>query len=117
MSPFSRPHPTIKTKPKCWDSLSFFRFHHLNLLPFGVQEGLLSLRHADDGRYRDLEEVIRLVATDEMNCEKLVRKSIAAIVKQSSLEQTFKSAVAAGVRKSLVYAMSKVKKNFKSRIK
>ena len=67
-----------------------------------------------DGRYRDMEEVIRLLATDELNCPKLVRRSISDVVRSSSLHQTVKSALGAGVFKSIKYASAKLSKMIKS---
>ena len=67
-----------------------------------------------DGRSRDMEEVIRLLATDELKCSKLVRRATSDIVRASSWNQTIKSALAAGVFKSVKYASAKLKKMFKS---
>ncbi|XP_067938956.1 phosphatidate cytidylyltransferase, mitochondrial-like [Watersipora subatra] len=92
------------------------RFHHLNLLPWGVQERLAGYRNKD-GRYRDMEEVIRLLATDGPGCQRWVRRSVSDIVRASSWNQTVKSALAAGVVNSIKYASAKLKKMAKSMTK
>lgn len=57
---------------------------------------------------------MRLLATDEANCDTLVRRVISDIVRQSSFQQTITSALAAGINKSIKYALAKVRKKIKS---
>lgn len=92
------------------------RFHHLNQLPWGILERLVIYRNKD-GRSRDTEEVIRLLATDELNCAEVVSRSISDIVRSSSWNQTVKSALAAGGMKSFRYASAKLKKMVKSQMR
>ena len=90
------------------------QFHHLNLLPKAVQQGFLVqktvLRKSPSPP--DLEEVIWTLAHD-WDCGEYVAKSIARIVQKSSRSQSIKGVFTAGVRKSVTYSCSKVKKMFK----
>ena len=87
--------------------------HHLNLLPLVLQVGLVNYRNAD-GRMRDTEEVLRSFAYDS-ECREVIKKCISGIVKQSSLSQSVKGILTAGVSKSLRYSYSKLNKMWKSK--
>ena len=92
------------------------RFYHLNLLPRCVIEGLFIAKQGKDPYiYPDNEEFIRKMALDG-NCKEYVAKSIAGIVKKSSKRQSLKGIWTAGLRKSVKYSFSKVKKMFKGMI-
>lgn len=89
------------------------RFYSLNLLPRCVIEGLLLAKHGNDHAiYADSEEFIRKMAQD-VDCKEYIGKSIAGIVKKSSWSQSVKGIWTAGLRKSIKYSLSKVKKMLK----
>lgn len=85
------------------------QFHHLNLLPKAVQQGLLKQKTVPGKAPPDLEEVIWSLAHD-WDCAEYVAKSIAHIVASSSWSQSIKGIFTAGVRKTVRYSYSKVKK-------
>ena len=88
------------------------QFHHLNLLPKGVQQGLLEQKTVPGRTPPDLEEVIGSLAHD-WDCGEYVAKSIANIVARSSWSQSIKGIFTAGTRKTVRYSCSKVKKMVK----
>lgn len=88
------------------------QFHHLNLLPKAVQQGLLQQKTIAGRTPPDLEEVIWTLAHD-WDCGEYVAKSIANIVNKSSWSQSVKGIFTAGVKKSVTYSFSKVKKMIK----
>jgi len=90
------------------------RFYHLNILPRCLIDQLLELKQADGLRiYPDAEEFIRLMAQDG-NCREYVAESVANIVKKSSRSQSIKGILTAGLRKSVKYSYSKVRKMLKA---
>lgn len=95
---------------QCLSHLS--QFHHLNLLPKGVQQGLLQQKTTPGRSPPDLEEVIWTLAHD-WDCGEYVAKSLANIVARSSWSQSIKGILTAGVRKTVKYSYSKVKKMVK----
>ena len=86
-------------------------YHHLNLLPKSLMFRLVNARSAD-GRHRDTEQVLRSLANDS-ECRNVVRTCVSAIVRKSSMSQTAKGLLTAGLTKSLRYGMSKLKKMWK----
>ena len=88
------------------------QFHHLNLLPKAVQHGLLVQMTVPGKSPPDLEEVIWTLAHD-WDCGEYVAKSIANIVQRSSWNQSVKGILTAGIRKTVSYSCSKVKKMLK----
>lgn len=83
---------------------------HLNLLPKWPVRRIVS--EWNRGKYRmDTEDVLRAVANSN-RCRDIVRKSLAAIIWQSSIKQSIKNIPAAGISKSLSYAWSKALKTF-----
>jgi len=86
-------------------------YHHLNLLPKSLMFRLVTARSAD-GRHRDTEQVLRSLANDT-ECRNIVQSCVAAIVRKSSVSQTAKGLLTAGVTKSLRYGISKLKKMWK----
>lgn len=89
------------------------RFYHLNHVPRVVLEELLKIRRKSfPDLYPDVEDLIRSMALDS-DCATFVSHSIANIVKTSSWSQSIKSIGTAGVRKSVRYSWSKVKKMVK----
>uniref|UniRef100_A0A0B6ZZU2 Phosphatidate cytidylyltransferase, mitochondrial n=2 Tax=Arion vulgaris TaxID=1028688 RepID=A0A0B6ZZU2_9EUPU len=89
------------------------RHHHLKCLPGQVLYGLL-LQKYQVGVFPDLEEIIKRHAYDS-ECGKYVASSVRAIVKRSSLTQSLKGILTAGLTKSLRYTLNKVLKKLKSR--
>lgn len=95
-------------------SLSYVsRFHHLNLLPKCVLNGVMNYCNRD-GRFRDFEEVIDKVAHDS-DCSDIIQQSVRNIVMKSSLSQSIKGVLTAGARKSVQYSCAKLKKMMKSK--
>lgn len=88
------------------------QFCHQNLLPKGVQQGLLQQKTVPGRTPPDLEEVIGSLAHD-WYCGEYVAKSIANIVARSSWSQSIKGIFTAGTRKTVRYRCSKVKKMVK----
>lgn len=66
------------------------------------------------GVFPDLEEIIKRHAYDS-ECGKYVANSISDIVKRSSLSQSLKGILTAGLTKSLRYSFNKIIKKIKSR--
>ena len=93
----------------CEQSLSpTSKLHHLNLLPKMIQNGLVVYRNKD-GRYRDTEEVLRSFAHDS-ECNEVIKKCVSNVVKQSSLTQSVKGIITAGMTKSVKYSWNKLQK-------
>ncbi|KAK4292612.1 hypothetical protein Pmani_034633 [Petrolisthes manimaculis] len=88
------------------------RLYHLSMLPKKLQLMLMKEWNRD-GRKRDLEDVLRAAAHDTDTDDVIVR-GIEDIVKTSSLTQSVKGILTAGVLKSIRYSWSKVKKMWKS---
>jgi translocator assembly and maintenance protein 41 len=86
-------------------------YHHLNLLPKWLMFRLVKLRTAD-GRHRDTEQVLRGLANDS-ECRQVVQTCISSIVRTSSITQTAKGLLTAGVRKSVRYGYNKLRKMWK----
>ncbi|XP_005095408.1 phosphatidate cytidylyltransferase, mitochondrial [Aplysia californica] len=89
------------------------RHHHLKCLPTKVLYGLLMQKY-QIGVFPDLEEIIKLHAYDS-DCGSHVAQSIRHIVKRSSVSQSLKGILTAGVLKSLRYSSSKILKKVRSR--
>lgn len=89
------------------------RHHHLKCLPGQVLYGLLMQKY-QVGVFPDLEEIIKKHAYDK-ECGKYVATSVQHIVKKSSLTQSIKGILTAGLLKSLRYSTSKILKKLRSR--
>ncbi|XP_050307469.1 phosphatidate cytidylyltransferase, mitochondrial [Anthonomus grandis grandis] len=88
------------------------RLHHLNQLPRLPQK--LLTRYWNKGNFRqDTEDVLRAIAYDP-DCGMIVSQRINEIVWKSSVRQSLKGILTAGVFKSLQYSSRKIKKMFKS---
>jgi len=83
-------------------------YHHLNLLPKSLMFELVNAQSAD-GRHRDTEQVLRSLANDT-ECRNVVQSCASTIVRKSSVSQTAKGLLTAGLTKSLRYGISKLKK-------
>lgn len=89
------------------------RFYHLHHIPRVVLEELLSIRKKlFPNIYPDVEDLVRSTALDS-DCAMYVSQSIANIVNKSSWSQSVKSVLTAGLKKSVKYSWSKVKKMLK----
>jgi len=86
-------------------------YHHLNLLPKSLMFQLVNARSAD-GRHHDTEQVLRSLANDT-ECRNVVQSCVSTIVRKSSVSQTVKGLLTAGLTKSFRYGMSKLKKMWK----
>jgi len=86
-------------------------YHHLNLLPKSLMFELVNARSAD-GRHRDTEQVLRSLANDT-ECRNVVQSCVSKIVQKSSISQTAKGLLTAGMIKSVRYGMNKLRKMWK----
>ena len=66
-----------------------------------------------DGRYRDVEEVLRSAAYDR-DSEDIIRRALSKIVANPSMSQAAKGVISAGVFKTVKYSSAKLAKMFKS---
>lgn len=87
--------------------------HHLEMLPKHVQWNLQSQWNKRDGKVRDIEEVIFQLAYS-FDFPRYVDQALRSIVFRSSVQQTLKNVLSAGVRKSIVYSLAKLGKMIKS---
>ena len=92
------------------------RQHHLNLLPKMLQLGLVN-QYNKDGRYRDVEEVLRNYSSINSECTEVIENCVHGIVRQSSLSQSVKGIFTAGFLKSIRYSASKLRKMWNSQQK
>lgn len=89
------------------------RYHHLNLLPKMVLQGLVDMYNTSDGKSRDIEEVIYSLCHGN-SCNDLVAQSVCKIVKKSSKNQSVKNIFTAGLLKSMRYSGKKIYKMINS---
>lgn len=84
------------------------RLHHLNQLPRWPQK--LLTRYWNKGHFRqDTEDVLRAIAYDP-DCGTIVSQRINEIVWNSSVKQSIKGILTAGIMKSVRYSTRKIKK-------
>ena len=88
------------------------RHHHLTLLPKNVQGKLVSVWN-EDGRYRDVEDVLRAAAF-ERDSGDVINTVLEKIVWAPSITQAIKGIITAGISKSTIYGLAKLKKGLKS---
>ncbi|XP_067319676.1 phosphatidate cytidylyltransferase, mitochondrial isoform X2 [Anolis sagrei] len=84
------------------------QFAQLMALPRTLQQQITSLVDPP-GKNRDVEEILLQVAHDP-DCGLVVHQGISGIVRSSSLIQTAKTALTAGVKKSVTYSLKKLYK-------
>ncbi|XP_042310265.1 phosphatidate cytidylyltransferase, mitochondrial [Sceloporus undulatus] len=84
------------------------QFAQLMALPRTLQQQITSLMDPP-GKNRDVEEILLQVAHDP-DCGLVVHQGISGIVRASSLIQTAKTALTAGMKKSVTYSMKKLYK-------
>ncbi|XP_029456641.1 phosphatidate cytidylyltransferase, mitochondrial isoform X2 [Rhinatrema bivittatum] len=80
-------------------------------LPKNLQQQITALVDLP-GKNRDVEEILLLVAQDP-DCGLVIQQGICEIVKSSSVTQSVKGILTAGVRKSVYYSLKKVHKMWK----
>lgn len=88
------------------------KLHHLNQLPRWPQKALT--RFWNRGTLRqDTEDVLRAIAYDP-DCDVIVQQCINDIVWQSSVRQSLKGILTAGLLKSMLYSGQKIIKMFRN---
>ncbi|XP_053577070.1 phosphatidate cytidylyltransferase, mitochondrial isoform X2 [Bombina bombina] len=88
------------------------QFIQLMALPKTLQQKITALVDPP-GKNRDVEEILLQVAHDP-DCGNIVQEAIFAIVKSSSLTQSAKGILTAGMKKSVSYSAKKLYKMIKS---
>ena len=88
------------------------RHHHFTMLPKNLQ-GRLVMVWNEDGRYRDVEDVLRAAAF-ERDSGDLLNTCLEKVVWLPSITQALKGIITAGVSKSVIYGVAKLKKGLKS---
>lgn len=66
-----------------------------------------------NGRYRDVEDVLRAAAFD-LDCDDIIRQALKRIVSRTSVTQALKGIVTAGGVKTVKYSAAKLGKMYKS---
>jgi len=102
----------VGTKKCDQDCSPTARLFHLNLLPKRIQETIVR-QWIRDGRWRDVEDVLRAIAYDT-ECPHVVQEAVQKTVGASSWSQALKGVATAGVFKSVRYGGAKVAKWWKS---
>jgi len=91
------------------------RHHHLTMLPKNLQGWLVSVWN-EDGRYRDVEDVLRAAAF-ERDSGDLLSNCLQKVVWTPSITQAIKGLITAGLSKSVIYGLAKLKKGLNSKQK
>eukprot|EP00095_Tigriopus_kingsejongensis_P005438 maker-scaffold224_size251237-snap-gene-0.21 protein:Tk05438 transcript:maker-scaffold224_size251237-snap-gene-0.21-mRNA-1 annotation:"hypothetical protein DAPPUDRAFT_202995" len=94
------------------DTSSAGRHHHLSQLPKNLQWYLVQ-EWNKDGRYRDVEDVLRAAAFDK-DSDSMIRKALIDIIGKTSVSQAVKGILTAGLTKTVKYSGAKLKKMAKS---
>jgi translocator assembly and maintenance protein 41 len=96
------------------DSSPVARIHHLNQLPRAPQRAIVRLWNRDSRKLRqDTEDTLRAIAYDP-DCGLFLLECIKYIVSASSIKQSLKGILTAGIFKSLRYSGKKILKMIKS---
>ncbi|KAJ1523270.1 hypothetical protein ONE63_001149 [Megalurothrips usitatus] len=94
----------------CQDPGTLAKLHHLNQLPRTPQRALVRFWNRGCGNLRqDTEDVLRAVAHDP-DCSSILQSRIQEIVWASSVRQSLKGILTAGIFKSIQYSAQKIKK-------
>jgi translocator assembly and maintenance protein 41 len=83
-------------------------YRHLNLLPKNLIQTIINLKFRTS-QYHDLEEYIYKL-TNRVDYKDIVAQSVASIVRYSSVIQSAKGVLSAGLVKTASYSMRKLKK-------
>lgn len=86
------------------------KLHHLNQLPRWPQKALTRFWNRGNLR-QDTEDVLRAIAYDP-DCNSIVQQCISDIVFHSSVSQSLKGILTAGLFKSVKYSSQKIRKMF-----
>lgn len=90
------------------DTSPLAKLHHLNQLPRWPQKALTRFWNRGNLR-QDTEDVLRAIAYDP-DCNLIVQQCISDIVFNSSVSQSVKGILTAGIYKSLKYSSQKIRK-------
>lgn len=94
----------------CQDPGTLAKLHHLNQLPRAPQRALVRFWNRGSGNLRqDTEDVLRAVAHDP-ECSSILQSRLEDIVWASSVRQSLKGILTAGILKSIQYSVKKIKK-------
>ncbi|KAB7495708.1 Phosphatidate cytidylyltransferase, mitochondrial [Armadillidium nasatum] len=88
------------------------KLFHLSMLPKMLQLEIAK-EWIRNGRIQDLEDVVRAAALDP-DTNDLIFKGVTNIVQKSSFSQSAKGILTAGIIKSIIYSVSKLKKMWRS---
>ena len=88
------------------------RHHHLSMLPKNLQGWLVSVWN-EDGRYRDVEDVLRAAAYERESGD-ILNTCLKKVAWDLSITQAIKGIFTAGISKSFTYGFAKLKKGLKS---
>lgn len=89
-------------------------FKYLKLLPANLRQKVCEI-HGREARTIECDVVLTSLSRN-INCDTVLTKALAAVVRRSSLTQSFKGLFTAGLIKSLKYSQRKLIKSFKSRL-
>lgn len=93
------------------DDSAAARLHHLMQLPVGPQRRLQVYWRRGGAPHQDVEDVLRALAHD-MDCARILQHILKDTVWQSSVRQSLKGILTAGLSKSLKYSAQKISKMF-----
>lgn len=88
---------------------------HLKALPSSARRKVCEL-HESEARSLDADAILTS-ASRSLNCDQLVGRALASIVRRSSLSQSFKGLMTAGLAKSIKYSQRKLLKSISSRFR
>lgn len=93
------------------DTSSQTIYHHLSLLPKNVQKEIFLKTWDGSGSLNDIDDVM-MALSQRIGADEKVRAAIKAIVKRYSWKQSIKGIFTAGIKKSIIYAKSKLVKMY-----
>lgn len=88
---------------------------HIKALPSGVHRTICEL-HEKEAKTLEAEAILSSVSRS-VNCDKIISRALAHIVRRSSLTQSLKGLLTAGFTKSFKYSQRKLMKSISSRLK
>ena len=87
------------------------RHFHLTMLPKNMQELLVKFWN-QDGKWRDVEDVLRSAAYHR-DVDELIQKCLVKIVQGPAMSQAVKGVLTAGLSKTVTYSSRKLSKMLK----